>query len=84
MDGSGCEATFSRSERRIFLDAKTIETLDRLQQQEEIRRADLEGLARCPFCDFAAICPPAEVDKEFHCNNSECEEVWNLLIPQKP
>ncbi|KAL8906506.1 MAG: hypothetical protein Q9207_001992 [Kuettlingeria erythrocarpa] len=75
MDGSGCKAIFSRSERQRFLDAKTIDKLERLQQQTELRQADLPNLETCPFCDFAAICDPIEVDKEFRCGNPECEKV---------
>ncbi|KAL8931032.1 MAG: hypothetical protein Q9208_000134 [Pyrenodesmia sp. 3 TL-2023] len=75
MDGSGCKAIFSRSERQRFLDAKTIDKLERLQQQTELRQADLPNLETCPFCDFAAICDPVEVDKEFRCGNPECEKV---------
>ena len=78
MDGSRCTATFSRQERERFLDAKSIEKLERLQQQDEIRLADLQNLSTCPFCDFAAICPPIEEDKEFRCHNPECEEVRQL------
>ena len=79
MDGSGCTATFSRQERERFLDAKSIEKIERLQQQDEIRLADLKNLCTCPFCDFAAICPPIEEDKEFRCHNPECEEVLSLF-----
>lgn len=75
MDSSGCKETFSRQERARFLDEKTIEKLGRLQQQTELREADLENLESCPFCDFAAICPPIEVDKEFRCSNPECEKI---------
>lgn len=78
MDGSGCTATFSRQERERFLDPKSIEKLERLQQQDEIRLADLQNLCTCPFCDFAAICPPIEEDREFRCHNPECEEVRSL------
>ena len=78
MDGSRCTATFSRQERERFLDAKSIEKLESLQQQDEIRLADLQNLSTCPFCDFAAICPPIEEDKEFRCHNPECEEVRSL------
>ena len=74
-DCSDCEATYARSQRAIALDAKTMETLDRLQQQAEIKLADMKGLASCPFCDFAAICPPIKVDWEFRCENPECEKV---------
>lgn len=75
MDGSGCNASFSRMERKRFLDGKTMEKLDRLQQQTDLREANLANLESCPFCDFAAICPPIEFDKEFRCSNPECEIV---------
>lgn len=75
MDGSGCKERFSRQERARFLDEKTIEKLERLQQQTELREADLANLEGCPFCDFAAICPSIEIDKEFRCSNPECENV---------
>ncbi|KAL8968215.1 MAG: hypothetical protein Q9183_002567 [Haloplaca sp. 2 TL-2023] len=75
MDGSGCQATFSRGERARFLDAKKIDKLERLQQQTELRQADLANLETCPWCDFAAICPPIEVDREFRCGNEECEKI---------
>ncbi|KAL8997222.1 MAG: hypothetical protein Q9188_006376, partial [Gyalolechia gomerana] len=75
MDGSGCKERFSRQERARFLDEKTIEKLEHLQQQTELREADLANLESCPFCDFAAICPSIEIDKEFRCSNPECEKV---------
>ena len=69
MDGSRCKATFSRSERAKFLDHKTIEKLEDLEQQAAVRSA-MEGLrdyVTCPFCDYGHICPPLEEDKEFRC-----------------
>jgi len=75
MDGSGCKAEFEKEQVRRFLDVKTRDTLERLQQQEEIRLADLDDLTSCPFCDFAAICPPVEEDREFRCANPDCEKV---------
>lgn len=74
MDGSGCKASFGHSEKKRFLDEKTFETFERGQQQAQIRLAQLEGLSRCPFCDFAAICPPVDIDREFRCSNPECEK----------
>ena len=79
MDGSGCTATFGRQERKRFLDDRVIEKLERLQQQDEIRLADLHNLCTCPFCDFAAICPSIEEDREFRCHNPDCEEVYPLF-----
>ena len=83
MDGSGCKATFSRYERSRFLDDKTIDKLERLQQQDEIRMAEIQNLSTCPFCDFAAICDPIEEDREFRCHNPECEEVSCRLCKAK-
>lgn len=75
LHDSGCTATYSRKERERALDAKTFDTLERLQQQAELKAANMAGLETCPFCDFAAICPPVKVDKEFRCRNPECERV---------
>ncbi|KAL9115297.1 MAG: hypothetical protein Q9187_007324, partial [Circinaria calcarea] len=75
MDGSGCKAEFGREQKHRFLDPQTIALLERLQQQDEIRIADLADLERCPFCDYAAICPPIEIDKEFRCSMPNCERV---------
>lgn len=75
MDGSGCKASFCREQKQRFLDAKSFEALERIQQQAELRLAELPNLSQCPFCDFAAICPPIHVDKEFRCGDPKCEKV---------
>lgn len=75
MDGSGCEAEFERAQKLRFLTEKIFQTFERLEQQDAIKQAGMEGLASCPFCDFAAICPPVNVDREFRCRNPECEKV---------
>lgn len=74
MDSSRCKATFSREQRFRFLDHASIEKLERLQQQDEIRRADMDDVASCPYCDFVAICLPVVQDKVFECRNPECME----------
>lgn len=71
----GCKATYGRRERERFLNTQTIEKLERIQQQTWLREANLPNLEECPFCDFAAECPPIEVDKEFRCSNPECQNV---------
>ena len=73
MDGSGCKADFSRQQRQRFLDPKLEGVLERLQQQAELRIADLPNLESCPFCDYAAICPSVEQDREFRCRKPDCE-----------
>ncbi|KAJ9648108.1 hypothetical protein H2199_001885 [Coniosporium tulheliwenetii] len=75
MDTSGCGAEFSRGQLISFLDRKTFDKLENLQQQEDIRNAGLKDLAECPFCDFKAILPPVHVDREFRCHNTECEKI---------
>jgi TRIAD3 protein (E3 ubiquitin-protein ligase RNF216) len=49
--------------------------LDSLQQQDDIMKANLDGLEDCPFCEFKAIYPPPEEDREFRCLNPDCEMV---------
>lgn len=73
MDTSGCTAAFARSELKRVLDEKAFDKLEKLQQEEDIRNAELEGLAECPFCDFKAILPPVDVDREFRCCDPDCE-----------
>ena len=75
MDGSGCKASFNHEQKQRFLDEKTFEAFERGHQQAQIRLANLEGLSKCPFCDFAAICPPIDIDREFRCSNPECEKI---------
>lgn len=69
---AGCKSEFPRQEALRFLDEKLISALEKNAQEEALRLADLEGLTKCPFCDFAAICQPIEFDKEFRCCNPEC------------
>ena len=83
MDQSRCEATFSRQERAKFLDTAAIDKLERLQQQDEIRRAEMGDLEACPFCEYAAICPPPDVDRVFECQNPDCMEASCRLCKEK-
>ena len=88
IDTSGCQAEFSRSTLEDVLGPSLTKKLDSLQQEDEIRRAGLEGLDSCPFCEFKAVCAPIEEDREFRCQNPACEEVscrlcrTNSHIPQ--
>lgn len=67
-----CFGHFPPSERKYYLDSKTIAALDRLEQDAVLREANIEGLASCPFCPYAAECPPIPEDKEFRCQNPNC------------
>ncbi|RAK79239.1 uncharacterized protein BO72DRAFT_446516 [Aspergillus fijiensis CBS 313.89] len=83
FDGSGCQAKFDRYGLERALGAKIMQKLDALQQQDEIEQAGLEGLESCPFCDFQAICAPADEDREFRCRNPDCEVVSCRLCKEK-
>ncbi|RHZ43160.1 E3 ubiquitin-protein ligase RNF216 [Aspergillus thermomutatus] len=75
FDTSGCQASFPRSDLKEVLGSSMMAKLDALQQQDEISRARIDGLESCPFCEFKAICPPVEEDREFRCCNPCCEVV---------
>lgn len=70
-----CPGSFLAAERKSYLDGKTISALDRLEQDAVLREANIENLASCPFCPYAAECPPPEEDKEFRCQNPHCRVV---------
>jgi E3 ubiquitin-protein ligase RNF216 len=78
MHESGCQAEFIRSEMTRFLTEKELDQLDRLRADKEL--AELDGLVKCPFCDFAAICPPVEQDREFRCEFPECKSLTHFLV----
>ncbi|KAL4867154.1 hypothetical protein BDV12DRAFT_171833 [Aspergillus spectabilis] len=83
FDVSGCQASFARPQLREILGSLTMEKLDSLQQEDEIRKAALDGLEDCPFCSFKAILPPVEEDKEFRCENPECKLVSCRLCKEE-
>lgn len=70
MDGSGCNATFSKEERFRFLSVTQISKLEAIEQQASIREAMSElseNFVTCPFCEYGHICPSIQDDKEFRC-----------------
>ncbi|OAX80610.1 hypothetical protein ACJ72_05050 [Emergomyces africanus] len=75
MDMSGCAAGFHKQTLAKVLGESLMRKVEQLQQRDEIAKAGLEGLHDCPFCDFRAICPPVEVDREFRCHNPSCRKV---------
>lgn len=68
----GCTFGFSKPQLKLAIPLQHLKKLEKLQQEDEVRCAELDGLEECPFCDYKAICPPKEVDKEFRCNNDDC------------
>ncbi|KAI1973127.1 hypothetical protein LOZ53_004148 [Ophidiomyces ophidiicola] len=75
MDMSQCNAGFSRATLAEVLDDSLLKKLDELRQRDDIVKAGLDGLEECPFCEFKAIYPPIEENREFRCLNSNCERV---------
>ncbi|EHK17917.1 uncharacterized protein TRIVIDRAFT_44742, partial [Trichoderma virens Gv29-8] len=67
-----CSAAFSLSERAKFLDEGLVRALELIEQDAVLRSANIEGLVKCPFCPFAAICGPTEENREFPCQNPDC------------
>ncbi|KAI2619061.1 hypothetical protein GGS26DRAFT_584708 [Hypomontagnella submonticulosa] len=75
MSMDGCSAGFSLAQRNLFLDKKLRTALERIEQETSLRKAGIENLETCPFCPYAAECPPVEVDKEFRCINTSCMKI---------
>lgn len=75
MSMDECKFGFSKDQKDIFLDAKTLIALDRNEQEAVLRMAGIENLASCPFCPFAAEYPPVEEERLFRCQAPDCEKV---------
>jgi TRIAD3 protein (E3 ubiquitin-protein ligase RNF216) len=71
----GCSAGFSSEERAKFLEDGLDTALERIEQESMLRSANIDNLVMCPFCPFAAECCPVEENREFCCQNPECEIV---------
>ena len=79
----GCDATFSRDQKMVFLDDKLATALELIEQEAVLRMAGIENLATCPFCPYAAEYPPVEVNKEFQCENPDCRLVTCRLCREE-
>ncbi|KAM0408178.1 hypothetical protein ACHAPZ_001662 [Fusarium culmorum] len=72
LSTEGCNAGFSYKERQRFLPESLASALDRIEQDENVRLAELPDLAQCPFCSYAEEYPPVAINKEFRCRKPEC------------
>lgn len=72
MSMDGCQGTFRKDQRDLFLDDKLALALDKIEQEAVIRMAGIENLETCPFCPYAAEYPPVEENKEFRCLGPDC------------
>ncbi|KAK2022648.1 RING finger protein [Colletotrichum zoysiae] len=75
MSMDQCKAGFSREQRQRFLGDKLSVVLERIENETILRMAGIENLERCPFCPYAAEYPPIETDREFRCDNPDCQKV---------
>ena len=83
MDMSNCTAGYSRESLVTAIGLSMMAKLDSLQQQDDIMKANIDGLENCPFCEFKAIYPPPEEDREFRCLNPDCETVSCRLCKEE-
>ncbi|KAL1588172.1 hypothetical protein WHR41_03411 [Cladosporium halotolerans] len=72
---AGCGAGFDPAQMNLLPNKELLEKLGALQREKDIREAQLEGLAECPFCEYKVILPPIEEDFEFQCANPACGRV---------
>ncbi|KAG5892934.1 hypothetical protein JTB14_006246 [Gonioctena quinquepunctata] len=67
---NNCGSEFSFQTLQMVLPKNISQRLTQRVASEEIRKANVEGLETCPFCDFAMVLP--ENEKVFKCINEVC------------
>ncbi|CAH1170276.1 unnamed protein product [Phaedon cochleariae] len=67
---ANCESEFALHTIQMVLPVKIFARLTQRISSEEIKRANVEGLETCPFCDFAMVLE--KDDKIFKCINEDC------------
>ncbi|XP_045464143.1 uncharacterized protein LOC123673603 isoform X2 [Harmonia axyridis] len=70
---TNCNSEFDISTLRMVLDKKIFDPLFTKIQIEELKRANIDGLETCPFCDFSMIL--SDQEKIFKCQNVDCMEM---------
>jgi len=79
----GCDGRFSKQQKDKFLNGKLEMALDRIEQESVLRLAGIKGLARCPFCRYAAEYPPVDQHPLFQCENPACRVLSCRLCHQE-
>ncbi|XP_044754188.1 uncharacterized protein LOC123313378 isoform X2 [Coccinella septempunctata] len=69
---TNCNSEFDISTLRMVLNKKTFDPLFTKIQMEEVKKANIDGLETCPFCDFSMILSSEQ--KIFKCQNVDCME----------
>ncbi|TPX42945.1 hypothetical protein SeMB42_g04931 [Synchytrium endobioticum] len=84
MDSGGCSASFPDSELRRFLPTNSYQGYEKLIAEETLRGADIDGLVKCPFCDFAVVMERhADEDSLFHCQNKAGRSPCGIISCRK-
>ncbi|KAL6251858.1 hypothetical protein RBB50_002068 [Rhinocladiella similis] len=73
MDGDGCTAHLSNEHVGKAVPILTFDRLEMNKQQAEVMAAGIDGLEKCRWCDYQAICDAVEKDPVFICLNPECK-----------
>ncbi|KAM0755017.1 hypothetical protein T439DRAFT_322072 [Meredithblackwellia eburnea MCA 4105] len=73
MNTDGCTSSFPETQI-AYLPAKTLELLEKLKTQRSVEMAEIDGLAKCPFCPYAYIIENKE-EKLFNCQKEDCLKV---------
>ena len=71
LAGPDCSAEYSLQCLQGLLPANVMSLVLKRIQDEEVRKAGIEDLVECPFCNFATIMPNTN-DKVLVCLNPEC------------
>jgi TRIAD3 protein (E3 ubiquitin-protein ligase RNF216) len=78
-----CLGGFSLSERGKFLDAQLTHALEQNEFKTLVHLVGIKNFEQCPFCPFAAECPPIEEDTELRCCRDGCSVISCRLCKQK-
>ncbi|BFZ02714.1 hypothetical protein BsWGS_05753 [Bradybaena similaris] len=68
-----CAAQYPQNELARCLDSKVLSKLEERILLENLNKAKIEDLVRCPYCDYAAILPQEET--KYTCHRETCGKV---------
>ncbi|KIW44341.1 uncharacterized protein PV06_05355 [Exophiala oligosperma] len=73
MDVSGCTADLFNEHVGKAVPILTFDRLEMNRQQAEVMAAGIDGLEKCRWCDYQAICDTVDEDPVFICLNPQCK-----------